>query len=75
MGLRYILITQSFTTSHKVLEILILGSNHSTNLIMPLLNKAMERSMLRLNISPVRNVALLEWTVDISIVLGRGRLG
>jgi len=42
----------SVKISLKVFEILILGSNHPTELIMPLLNKLTKDGMLRLDISP-----------------------
>jgi len=51
VGLRNMSVMPSLQTGPKVLEILVLGSNHPTELIIPLLNKVTECSMLGLNIS------------------------
>ena len=45
------LIMPSLQTSPKVVEVLVLGSNHPIKLIMLLLNKVTECGMLCLNIS------------------------
>ena len=52
VGLRYKLITPGVKTILKVLEILILGGNHPSKLIVPFPNKVMKGTKLRMDISP-----------------------
>ena len=51
VGLRYMPITPILKIIPKDLEILILGSNHPTELVMLFLNKVTEVSMLSLDIN------------------------
>ena len=60
VGLRNMLIIPSLQTSSKVLEIFVLGSNHPTVLIMPLLNKVIECGIRSLDISSERCLVLLD---------------
>jgi len=77
VGLTYMPITPSFKTIPKVIKILILGSNHPMELIMRLLDKITEGSMLKLDINPKEHLLLLDGPyagVYINAVL-KGRLG
>jgi len=57
---RNIPITPSLQASPKILEILVIRTNHPTELIMSLLNKFMECGMLNLNISKEGCLLLLD---------------
>jgi len=76
-GLRNMLITPTLQISPKVLEILVLGSNHPMKLIMLLLNKVTKYGMLSFNISLEGCLLLLiglKASMQISKIRG-GRLG
>ena len=60
VGLRNTAIMPNLQIDLKVLEILVLESNHPTELIMLLLNKVTECNMLSLNISSEGHLLLLD---------------
>ena len=62
VGLREMPIPPSLKARTKVLKVLVLRSNHPSELIMPLLDKLPKSGMLRSNMSPKEGLLFLEWT-------------
>ena len=63
MGLREMPVPPSLKASTKVLEVLVLGSNHPSELIMSLLDKITKSGMLISSIYPEGGLLLLKFRV------------